>query len=167
MNQTFTATLTSPDPTATFYTITENSPTYSNLAYLEIENYPDRPQPIINYISTETEIISTITYPIVEVSLESANLPNSRNQSIFKEQTVQWWVDGINNKTIVYTPVSNKVNWSYSINSNLYHISTEITNLIIPRDVDTFQEQPELKTTVITFKDSGYMTMTSTYQFNA
>ena len=167
MNQTFTATLTSPDPNATFYTITGNSPTDSNLANLATENYPDRPQPIINYIHTGTETISTITYPIVEVSLESANLPNSANQSIFKGQTVQWWVDGINNKTVIYTPVSNKVAWSYSNDSNTYHVSTEITNLMIPRDINTFEENSELKTSLITFKDSGYMTMTNTYQFNA
>lgn len=165
MNQVYTATLTSAQPGETFHSLTGGTLSDSNLANLLTENYPDRPEPVVNYIYTPTATISTIVYPTPYIAHELANLPNKVNQSIFKGQTLQWWVDSINNKSVVYTPVSNKVLWSYMNEGKQYHISTEITNYIIPNLTDTFTQ--ESTTTLITFKDNGYMTLTTTYQFNA
>jgi hypothetical protein len=158
MNQQIVVTLTYADPSSTYYSITgSTSMSDGNLANLSSENYPDRLEPMERYMST------AVPSPII--SVEDSNIPNRVNQSIFKAQTLQWWVSSINNENIVFTPVNNKVSWSYVLNGSNIHISSEITNLLFPRERNSFTEAGGAS--IVTFKDNGYMTMTSTYLFNA
>ena len=109
MNQKITVALTNEDANSTYYSITGTTcMSDGNIANLSTENYPDRVVPMVTHIS------SAVPSPII--SVEDSNIPNRVNQTIFKAQTLQWWVTSINNRDVVFTPVSNKVTWSYVLN---------------------------------------------------
>jgi hypothetical protein len=165
MGQETTAVLTSTNPSLSFSRITGiASSSDGNLANLSTENYPDRPQPIIHYISTGTCILSTITTSIPQTHIELANLPNRSNQDIFKVQPLQWWVDNLNAGSIIYTPYSNKVSWSYiTVAGDKIHITSEITNVIFPKVVLDFQTDSITRNATATFVNNGYMSLKSTY----
>jgi hypothetical protein len=154
-----------PEPVITYTTITTpETSTFTIPTNAENMSNSDFPKQVITHISSTTYTISTITYPIPIVTHEQANQLNRENQLIFKGQTVQWWVESLNNKSVVYTPHSNKVSWAYvTASGDRIHISTEITNLFIPRTSDTFTSDDATRTSVAGFPDNGYMSMSCTY----
>ena len=165
MGQETTAVLTTTNPSLTFSRITGiTSSSDGNISNLSTENYPDRPQPIIQLVSSAKGILSTIITPIPQTHTEVANLPNRDNQDIFKVQPLQWWVDNLNGGKILYTPYSNKVSWSYvNLTGHSIHISSEITNVIFPKVVLDFQTDPITRNATATFVNNGYMSLTCTY----
>jgi len=154
-----------PEPVITYTTIT--TPETSTITIpTTTENMPnsDFPKAVVTHISSTTYTISTITYPTPTVTYEQATQPNRENQFIFKGQTVQWWVESLNNKSVVYNPLSNKVSWAYvRASGDKIDISTEITNLFIPRTSDSFTSDDATRTSIAGFPDNGYMSMTCIY----
>lgn len=65
---------------------------------------------------------------------ESRNTePNVSNQLIFMNQPMSWWLENLQSSGIYYFPYSNYVNWAYKdASGNVYHIHTNLTNLLIP-----------------------------------
>ena len=111
--------------------------------------------------------LSTDNYPVDRVPLKDVNgydLPNPTNQVIFKNQPVSWWVDGINGGSIVYTPVSNTVNWSYAVGETRYHISMEISLFMMPNRTDKVDRDPVTKMTTVTLSGNGAFSLTQTYK---
>lgn len=110
--------------------------------------------------------LSTDNYPPDRIPLKDANgydMPNPANQIIFKNQPVSWWISGINSKSIVYTPVSNTVNWSYVSGGTKYHILVEISLFMIPNRTDTVIRDRETKTSTVVLADNGVFNMSQTY----
>lgn len=111
--------------------------------------------------------LSTDNYPADRVPLKDVNgydLPNPVNQVIFKNQPVSWWIAGINAGSIVYTPVSNTVNWSYVVGETQYHILFETSSFMIPNRTDTVDRNLETKMTTVVLKDNGVFNMSQSYQ---
>jgi len=111
--------------------------------------------------------LSTDNYPADRVPLKDVNgydLPNPANQVIFKNQPVSWWIAGINSGSIVYTPVSNTVNWSYAAGETQYHILFETSSFMIPNRTDKVDRDPTTKMSTVTLKDNGVFNMTQSYQ---
>ena len=111
--------------------------------------------------------LSTDNYPPDRVPLKDMNgydLPNPTNQVIFKNQPVSWWIDGINAGSIVYTPVSNTVNWSYVVGETQYHISMEISTYMIPNRTDKIDRDPATNMTTVTLAGNGTFNLTQTYK---
>ena len=61
---------------------------------------------------------------------ESPIRPNSKNQKIFMNQPMSWWLENLTSGAIHYFPFTNHVNWTY----NETHIDKEISDLIIPNE---------------------------------
>ena len=79
--------------------------------------------------------------------------PNPTNQAIFMNQPLSWWVESLNSGTVVYSPVSNLVNWSY-INNNkkMIYISIDISNLLIPNRTERVEKNPGSMSSTIIFE---------------
>ena len=92
------------------------------------------------------------------------DLPNPANQVIFKNQPVSWWIEGINAGTIVYTPVSNTVNWSYVVGETQYHILFETSSYMIPNRSDRVDRDPTTKMTTVVLQNNGVFNMTQSYE---
>ena len=111
--------------------------------------------------------LSTDNYPEDRVPLKDPNgydLPNPANQVIFKNQPVSWWIESINNGSIVYTPISNTVNWSYYDSSkNQYQILFAISSYMIPNRTGTVSRDPDTRLTTIVLQDNGVFNMTQTH----
>jgi hypothetical protein len=111
--------------------------------------------------------LSTDNYPADRVPLQDPNgydLPNPANQVIFKNQPVSWWIENINNGSIVYTPVSNTVNWSYYDSSkNQYHILFAISFYMIPNRTGTVSRDADTRLTTIVLQDNGVFNLSQTY----
>jgi len=117
--------------------------------------------------SSSIDDLSTDNYPADRVPLKDVNgydLPNPANQVIFKNQPVSWWIAGINSGSIVYTPVSNTVNWSYVVGETQYHILYDTSSFMIPNRTDTVDRNRETKMTTVVLKDNGVFNMTQSYQ---
>lgn len=117
--------------------------------------------------SSSIDDLSTDNYPADRVPLKDVNgydLPNPANQVIFKNQPVSWWINGINSGSIVYTPVSNTVNWSYVVGETQYHILYETSSFMIPNRTDTVDRNSTTKMTTVVLKDNGVFNMTQSYQ---
>jgi hypothetical protein len=111
--------------------------------------------------------LSTDNYPADRVPLKDVNgydLPNPANQVIFKNQPVSWWIDGINGGSIVYTPVSNTVNWSYVVGETQYHMLLEMSSFMIPNRTEKVDRDPATKMTTVTLQDNGVFNMTQSYE---
>ena len=79
--------------------------------------------------------------------------PNADNQLVFKNQTLSWWLTSLNSGAVKYTPVSNNVNWAYyDSNNNVYHISIEISNLLIPNKTASVKRNESSRETEVTFQ---------------
>ena len=92
-----------------------------------------------------TQTLATVT-SAPSASLTEADLSGNfeQNQMVFMNLPLSWWIQGLQNSSIHYTPISNSVNWSYTN----YEISMDISSLIIP---DTKDEcVPDLSTGVVT-----------------
>jgi hypothetical protein len=145
MHITYTATPSTAAETETYYTLKNLTPEEgsSSIADLSTDNYPpDR------------------------IPLKDANgydMPNPANQIIFKNQPVSWWISGINSKSIVYTPVSNTVNWSYVAGETQYHILFETSSFMIPNRTDKVDRHPVTNMTIVTLVDNGVFNMSQTY----
>jgi hypothetical protein len=58
------------------------------------------------------------------------------NQLVFMNQPMSWWLEGLNNSKIKYTPLNNYVNWSY-VDGQVFEIGLTISDLIIPNTTGT------------------------------
>lgn len=93
-------------------------------------------------------------------SLSTVNLlsagdatPNPANQLVFMNQPLSWWLESLNSGKVVYTPVSNLVNWSYvDNNKNNYYISIDISNLLIPNKTERVEKNPGSMSSTIFFE---------------
>jgi len=114
------------DNTRTFFSLTNVSPSgSSDLSTLSTNNYVD------NGVST----------------------PNNENQLVFKNQPLSWWLASLNSGAVKYTPVSNNVNWAYyDSNNNIYHVSIEVSNLLIPNKTASVKRNQETNVTEVTFE---------------
>lgn len=146
MHITYTASPSTTAQTETYYTLKNLTPDSgsSSIADLSADNYPpDR------------------------IPLKDANgydMPNPANQVIFRNQPVSWWISGINSGSIVYTPVSNTVNWSYVEGETQYHILFETSSFMIPNRTDKVERDPATKMTTVKLVDNGVFSLTQTYQ---
>jgi hypothetical protein len=116
--------------------------------------------------STSIADLSTDNYPADRFPLKDPHgydLPNPANQVIFKNQPVSWWIAGINAGSIMYTPISNTVNWSYIDGTNKYHILMEISCFIIPDRTDTVENDSDTYMTTVVLKENGVFNMKQTY----
>jgi hypothetical protein len=146
MKITYNATLATTPETATYYTLNNETPEAgsSSIADLSTDNYPaDR-------------------FPLKDVN--GYDMPNPANQVIFKNQPVSWWIAGINAGSIVYTPVSNTVNWSYVVGETQYHILYQTSSFMIPNTTEKVENDPETKMTTVTLKNNGVFNMTQSYK---
>ena len=110
--------------------------------------------------------LSTDNYPADRVPLtdaHGADMPNPANQVIFKHQPVSWWIAEINAGSIVYTPISNTVNWSYSHEKHEYHIAIEISNLILPNRTASVTPGAKMWDSTVVLEDNGVLNMTQKY----
>ena len=146
MKITYVATPSTAPQTATFYTLKSEAPPAgsASIADLSTDNYPPDRVPL--------------TDP------NGYNMPNPANQVIFKNQPVSWWIAGINGGSIVYTPVSNTVNWAYVVGDTQYHILFETSSFMIPNRTDTVERDPTTKVTTVVLKDNGVFNMTQSYE---
>lgn len=146
MHISYTASPSTAAETETYYTLKNLTPEAgsSSITDLSTDNYPpDR-------------------FPLKDVN--GYDMPNSANQVIFRNQPVSWWISGINSKSIVYTPVSNTVNWSYVSGGTQYHILLEISLFMIPNMTDTVNRDIDTKMTTVVLKDNGIFNMTQSYK---
>lgn len=98
--------------------------------------------------SSDLSTLSTNNYP----SSGDSN-PNAANQLVFKNQPLSWWLASLNSGDVKYTPVSNYVNWAYyDSNKNAYHISIEVSNLLVPNKTASVKRNPDTKDTEVTFE---------------
>jgi hypothetical protein len=98
--------------------------------------------------SSNLSTLSTNNYP----STGDSN-PNADNQLVFKNQPLSWWLASLNSGDVKYTPVSNNVNWAYyDSNKNAYHISIEVSNLLIPNKTASVKRNQETNVTEVTFE---------------
>jgi len=98
--------------------------------------------------SSDLSTLSTNNYP----STGDSN-PNADNQLVFKNQPLSWWLTSLNSGAVKYTPVSNNVNWAYyDSNNNVYHISIEISNLLIPNKTASVKRNESSRETEVTFQ---------------
>jgi hypothetical protein len=146
MKISYVATPSTASQTATFYTLKSETPAAgsTSIADLSTDNYPANRTPLTDQ--------------------NGYNLPNPANQVIFKNQPVSWWIAGINSGSIVYTPVSNTVNWSYLVGEKHYHILFEISSFMIPNRTDTVNRDPQTKLTTVVLKNNGVINMTQSYE---
>jgi len=98
--------------------------------------------------SSDLSSLSSVNYPT-----EGVSVPNTANQSVFKNQPLSWWVASLNSGVVKYTPVSSDVNWSYTdSNTKAIHISMEISNLLIPNKSSNTSRAPGSTSAVTTFE---------------
>jgi hypothetical protein len=145
MHITYVATPSTAAQTDTYYSLKQLTPEAgsSSVADLSTDNYPpDR-------------------FPLKDVN--GYDMPNPANQVIFKNQPVSWWIAGINTGSIVYTPVSNTVNWSYVVGETQYHMVTETSSFMIPNQTDSVSRDSTTKATTIVLKDNGVFNMKQSY----
>ena len=90
-------------------------------------------------------------------------MPNPANQVFFKNQPVSWWIDGINAGNILYTPISNTVNWSFVDSGNKYHILYEVSSYMLPARTTSVQRDEAAKLTTVVYEDNGILNMTQTH----
>jgi hypothetical protein len=114
------------DDTKTLFALTNVTPSgNSNLSTLSTNNYTD----------------------------SGVSTPNSENQLVFKNQPLSWWLTSLNSGAVKYTPVSNNVNWAYyDSNNNVYHISIEISNLLIPNRTASVKRTEDPRGSEVTFE---------------
>jgi hypothetical protein len=146
MNISYTATPSTAAPTDTFYSLKGLTPDAGSLSISDL---------------------STDNYPADRVPLKDPNgydMPNPANQIIFKNQPVSWWIDGINGGKIVYTPVSNTVNWSYIDGETKYHILFEISFFMIPNRSKGMDRDETTKLTMVVMEDNGVFNLSQSYQ---
>ena len=99
--------------------------------------------------------LSTTNYPA------GSTVANSANQAIFMNLPVSWWIDSFNSSSIQYRPVSGDVNWAFiDANMNEYHISREITDVMIPNRTDTAIHGATPMDMTVTFKDNNVLLLT-------
>jgi hypothetical protein len=146
MQVSYSASPSTADLSETFYTLKKMTPDAgsSSLADLSADNYPDDRIPL------------TDAY--------GCSVPNPANQVIFKNQPVSWWIAGITAGSIVYTPVSNTVNWSYTNGGNLYHIIIEISNLIIPDRTESVTHNPKTWDVTVILEDNQVLNLMQKYR---
>ena len=93
---------------------------------------------------------------------DNSAVPHVANQEIFKNLPLAWWVQGLNEGTIQYRPVSNEVNWAFVNSSGKdVNIAREITDIIIPNRTANMVRDAETKTMRCTMQDNGCLAMTS------
>jgi hypothetical protein len=145
MEITYTATPSTAALTETYYTLKKQTPDAgsSSLADLSTDNYPADRVPLTD--------------------AQGYNLPNPANQVIFKNQPVSWWIEGINSGSIVYTPVSNTVNWSYTNGTTQYHMVIDLSLFMIPNRTGSVNRDPTTMKTTVTLQDNGVLNMSQLY----
>jgi hypothetical protein len=109
-----------------------------------------------------TQTLAALTNTTITSHTET-DLSNDfdQNQIVFMNLPLSWWIQGLQNSSIHYTPISNSVNWSY----NDYEISIDVSSLIIP---DTKDEcVPDHSTGVVTcrYKEKFGMGKIDTFTF--
>jgi len=141
---TYSATPSSSPLTATFYSLKGLTPEEgSSLSGLSADNYPaDR-------------------VPLTDIN--GYNMPNPKNQIIFKNQPISWWIDSINSGLIKYTPVSNTVNWSYVDGETTYHILFETSSFMIPNRIGSVDTNQVTGVSSVVLQDNTVMNLTQTY----
>ena len=90
------------------------------------------------------------------------SMPNEANQLIFMNQTMSWWLDALQNKKVIYTPVSNYVNWSYKNDNVEYHISITISDLLIPNSSKSTEFNNDTQLVTIVYNEKLGMGCTET-----
>ena len=78
-------------------------------------------------------------------------------------QPMSWWLEGLNNSKIKYTPLNNYVNWSY-VNGEVFHIGLTISDLIIPNTTGTCT--PNYTTRIVSCVSQPKFGMTKTETFS-
>jgi hypothetical protein len=151
MKKTLRANITCYNPTATFYTIIGDFKQTIQLSTDDLShiNYHPDELPKTKYLDINTRLI-----------------PNNINQEIFKSQTMQWWVDNINNGNIIYNPICKGTYWTYINKYGVYiYISSEITSVLFSQEMESLENDKDLRRTVITFKNNTIMKMTCIYSY--
>jgi len=93
--------------------------------------------------------LSNINYPAG--SVENQSEPCEKNQAVFMDMPMSWWVEKLLSKQIYYDAVSNYVNWSYDVTpEHTIHISKKVTDLLIPSVVEkrTYSKETDTHTHV-------------------
>ena len=141
MSITYTASPSTANATDTFYTLKGLAPEANT--DLSADNYPPN------------------RIPLKDVN--GYDLPNPANQVFFKNQPVSWWIDGINAGNILYTPISNTVNWSFVDSGNKYHILYEVSSYMLPARTTSVDRDEAAKLTTVVYEDNGILNMTQTH----
>ena len=82
-------------------------------------------------------------------------------------QPMSWWLAGLNNSTIKYTPLTNRVNWSYvDATGHVFQIGLTISDLIIPNTTGTCTPNLAAKTVSCVSAPKFGMTKTETFSIN-
>ena len=108
-------------------------------------------------LNTLTNVTSVTSNTLADVStnypssVPNQSAPNADNQSIFMNQPMTGWVEGLNSSSVKYAPVSNYVNWAYTENSNVYHIGMPISDYLIPNSIASSILDPETKVITHTY----------------
>ena len=103
--------------------------------------------------SNDLGTLSTNNYPTA-----GSKVPNLNNQHVFMKQPLSWWLTELNSGKVKYTPVSNNVNWAYvTASGDSIHISTAVSNMIIPNKTQSVSRNATEKTTTIVFESKKGM----------
>jgi hypothetical protein len=115
-----------------------------------------------SFVGDSTQTLNTLTgkEPTNHTLLELA-ASFEVNQLVFMNQPMSWWMDGLNNSTIRYTPLNNEVNWSYVDGTGqFFEIGLPISDLIIPNTTGTCT--PDFGTKIVTCISQPKFGMTKT-----
>ena len=103
----------------------------------------------------DTATLNTLTNTPSTGSSDLSELSDSldANTLIFKNQPLSWWLASLNSGAVKYTPISNYVNWSYFVPSGQqYHISIEVSDLLLPNKTAGITRNPANFSFTITFE---------------
>ena len=92
-----------------------------------------------SFVGDSTQTLNTVTgkQPTIH-TLSDLGANFDVNQLVFMNQPMSWWLSGLNNSTIKYTPLNNYVNWSYvGATGQVFQIGLTISDLIIPNTTGT------------------------------
>lgn len=80
--------------------------------------------------------------------------PNPANQLIFMNQPISWWLDGLQNGTIVNFNYGRYVQWKYvDASGNNIYIDTYVTSRIIPDESSHIDRDYTANTHTVVFMD--------------
>lgn len=89
--------------------------------------------------------------------------PNSKNQAIFMNQPMSWWLSELNSGAVKYLPYSNHVNWAYTDASKVvYHIGRAISDALLPNRTSHMSINKDTQVATITYEPKHGLSRTDT-----